>query len=194
MNGSLFLYVNGKPHTVSGPLAFDTLSTFLRSTLRATGTKIVCEEGDCGACTVLVGRPTGETIEYRPVNSCIQFVYQVHGSHVVTVEGLGSSGSLHPVQDSMVRLHGAQCGFELSTAHAQRAIDDEHEVRGSPHRLNLANGLLDGVLANAQVGCFEDARGPDPHRYFDEIHVDALARGEARRDDPCPFGPAITVR
>ena len=111
MGGSLFFYVNGTPHRVGGPDAFDTLSNFLRYRLRATGTKIVCEEGDCGACSVLVGRPDGERLEYRPVNSCIQFLHQVNGTHVVTVEGLGNSSDLHPVQEAMVRWHGAQCGF-----------------------------------------------------------------------------------
>ena len=57
--------------------------------LRPAGTKVVCAEGDCGACTVLVGRPDGDRLRYVPVDACIQFLYQLDGTHVVTVEGLG---------------------------------------------------------------------------------------------------------
>ncbi len=111
MSGSVFFFVNGKPFTISGQAVFETVANFLRYRMCATGTKIVCEEGDCGACSVLVGRVEGEEISYRPINSCIQFLYQIHGTHIVTVEGLGSSSALHPVQDAMVRCHGAQCGY-----------------------------------------------------------------------------------
>lgn len=111
MGGSVFFFVNGKPFTISGADVFQTLANFLRYRLCATGTKIVCEEGDCGACSVLVGRVDEDRLSYRPINACIQFLYQVHGTHVVTVEGLGSSSSLHPVQQAMVRCHGAQCGY-----------------------------------------------------------------------------------
>ncbi|HUF17744.1 MAG TPA: FAD binding domain-containing protein [Thermoanaerobaculia bacterium] len=111
MDGSVFFFVNGKPFRISGPAIFETVANFLRYRLCATGTKIVCEEGDCGACSVLVGRIDGDGLSYRPINACIQFLYQIHGTHVVTVEGLGSSDELHPVQDAMVRCHGAQCGY-----------------------------------------------------------------------------------
>ncbi|MEO8218220.1 MAG: FAD binding domain-containing protein [Acidobacteriota bacterium] len=110
MTGDLFFYVNGKPFRVSHGEAFDTLSSFLRSRLGATGTKIVCEEGDCGACSVLVGRPDGDVLTYRPLDSCILFLHQINGAHVITVEGLKIAG-LHPVQSAMIRCHGAQCGF-----------------------------------------------------------------------------------
>lgn len=111
MDGSVFFFVNGKPYRISGPAVFETVANFLRYRLCATGTKIVCEEGDCGACSVMVGRIDGEELVYRPINACIQFLYQINGTHVVTVEGLGSSSSLHPVQEAMVECHGAQCGY-----------------------------------------------------------------------------------
>ena len=115
MRDYLLLYVNGQRHEVRGADAFLTLSDFVRERLRLTGTKIVCAEGDCGACTVLVGRPRGTRLRYLPVDSCICFVYQVDCCHVVTVEGLTpgrrDGGPLHPVQDAMVRHHGSQCGF-----------------------------------------------------------------------------------
>ncbi len=107
MRDTLLVHVNGIPHRIGGPRAFETLARFLRYDERATGTKIVCEEGDCGACTVLIGRKENGTLRYRPVNSCIQFLFQLDCTHVVTVEGLGFT----PVQDAMMRCHGAQCGY-----------------------------------------------------------------------------------
>ncbi|HYI07718.1 MAG TPA: FAD binding domain-containing protein [Thermoanaerobaculia bacterium] len=111
MRPFLLVHVNGVAHRIGGAHAFQTLSRYLRYEQRATGTKIVCEEGDCGACTVLIGRAEGDTLRYRPVNSCIQFLFQLDGAHIVTVEGLTSGGALTPLQDAMVRCHGAQCGY-----------------------------------------------------------------------------------
>lgn len=110
MRSEVIFFINGAEHRVGGEGVFQTLSRYLRHDQRATGTKIVCEEGDCGACTVLIGRHEGERLRYRPVNSCIQFLFQLDGTHVVTVEGLSRDG-LTPLQESMVRTHGAQCGY-----------------------------------------------------------------------------------
>jgi xanthine dehydrogenase small subunit len=111
MRDHLLVYVNGQPHKISEPQSRRTLSRFLREDLGLTGTKIVCEEGDCGACTVLVGRLSGGRLDYRPVNSCIQMMFQLDCAHVVTVEGLAPRGSVTPLQESMMRCHGAQCGY-----------------------------------------------------------------------------------
>lgn len=111
MRDFLLVHVNGEPHRIEGERAFLTLSRFLRYDQRATGTKIVCEEGDCGACTVLIGRRENGALKYRPINSCIQFLFQLDCTHVVTVEGLTKNGELTPLQDAMVRCHGAQCGY-----------------------------------------------------------------------------------
>ncbi|HKR66798.1 MAG TPA: FAD binding domain-containing protein [Thermoanaerobaculia bacterium] len=111
MRDYLLLHINGQPHRIGAADAFQTLSRYLRYDLRKTGTKIVCEEGDCGACTVLIGRRENGDLRYRPINSCIQFLFQLDCAHVVTVEGLAKGGELTPVQDAMVRCHGAQCGY-----------------------------------------------------------------------------------
>ena len=111
MRDFVLLHVNGVPHRIGGARAFQTLSRFLREDQRATGTKIVCEEGDCGACTVLIGRRENGVLRYQAVNSCIQFVFQMDCAHVVTVQGLTPTGELTPVQEAMVRCHGAQCGY-----------------------------------------------------------------------------------
>ena len=90
----------------------DTLLDHLRLDQRLRGTKEGCAEGDCGACTVLVGRRAGGGLVYEPVNACIRLLPSVDLSHVVTVEHLaGPDGALHPVQRAMVDCHGSQCGF-----------------------------------------------------------------------------------
>src|SRR5688572_719720 len=111
MRDFLLVHVNGVPYRIGAPQAFETLSRFLRYDQGATGTKIVCEEGDCGACTVLVGRRENGALRYRPINSCIQFLFQLDCTHIVSVEGLTKGGELTPLQDAMVRCHGAQCGY-----------------------------------------------------------------------------------
>lgn len=111
MRQHLLLYVNGQRHDVPAAQAFQPLSTFLREELGLTGTKIVCAEGDCGSCTVLLGRPVGNTVRYQPVCSCIQYLLQLDATHIITVEGLAYDGQLNPVQEAMVAENGAQCGF-----------------------------------------------------------------------------------
>jgi len=89
-----------------------TLLDYLRLERRLKGSKEGCAEGDCGACTVLVGRLSGDELVYETVNACIAFVGSLDGAHVVTIEHLsGPGGALHPVQQAMVDHHGSQCGF-----------------------------------------------------------------------------------
>lgn len=120
MRDYVLLYVNGREHRISGDDVFQPASDFLRLNLMHCGAKVVCAEGDCGACSVMVGRlPAGadkvpaaaDQLHYVPLNSCIQYVYQLDCSHIITVEGLGCSAALSPVQAAMVDNHGAQCGY-----------------------------------------------------------------------------------
>jgi xanthine dehydrogenase small subunit len=105
MRDHIIFSINGREHRIRGGEIFTTLANWLRYAAGATGTKIVCEEGDCGACTVLVRRSTNE--EFKPVNSCILSLCQLDGASIVTVEGLG----MNAVQRSMIACHGAQCGY-----------------------------------------------------------------------------------
>jgi xanthine dehydrogenase small subunit len=86
----------------------DTVLDYLRYTLRRTGTKEGCAEGDCGACTVLLGELAGEAVAWRAVNACILFLPMLDGKALRTVESLGGD---HPVQRELARRHGSQCGF-----------------------------------------------------------------------------------
>jgi xanthine dehydrogenase small subunit len=104
--------LNGEVVTVCDAAPTTTLLDYLRETLGHSGTKEGCAEGDCGACTVVVGEIDGGRIDYRAINSCIRFLPTVDGKAVVTVEGLrGADGTLHPVQRALVEHHASQCGF-----------------------------------------------------------------------------------
>jgi xanthine dehydrogenase small subunit len=87
-----------------------TVLDFLRQNLSLTGTKEGCREGDCGACTVLVGELIHDKVQYKSANSCLLPLEAVNGKHVVTIEGLNSDG-LTPIQNFMVEEGGTQCGF-----------------------------------------------------------------------------------
>jgi xanthine dehydrogenase small subunit len=87
-----------------------SLMDFLRTNLALTGTKEGCREGDCGACTVLIGELDGKEIDYYSINSCLFPIGDVNGKHVVTVEGFNTDG-LSIVQESFVEEGASQCGF-----------------------------------------------------------------------------------
>lgn len=94
--------LNGEP---TKALAKDNLNLldFLRDTIGLTGTKKGCEEGECGACTVL--------LDGKPVNSCLVLAREVNGHQVVTIEGLDQAGTLHPIQQQFIEKWAIQCGY-----------------------------------------------------------------------------------
>ena len=106
---------------VSGAAPTRTVLDWLREDARCTGTKEGCNEGDCGACTVVIGETAApgdksavRGLSLRTVNACIQFLPTLDGKALFTVEDLrvmSADNKLHPVQEAMVECHGSQCGF-----------------------------------------------------------------------------------
>jgi aerobic-type carbon monoxide dehydrogenase small subunit (CoxS/CutS family) len=96
------LIVNGKPHTADVETRVH-LADFLRQSLGLTGTHLGCEHGVCGACTIIA--------DGRAVRSCLMLAVQANGAEIETVESLGTSEALSPLQQAFSRHHGLQCGF-----------------------------------------------------------------------------------
>jgi xanthine dehydrogenase small subunit len=113
MSEPIRFYFRGAVREFAGGAPTRTVLQHLREDLHCTGTKEGCAEGDCGACTVVVGslNASGQ-LEMKAVNSCIQFAPTLDGKALFTVEDLQQDGgALHPVQQAMVDCHGSQCGF-----------------------------------------------------------------------------------
>jgi len=117
-NRTIQLTVNGEVYERTVPVN-QTLLQFLREDLGLTGAKEGCNEGECGACTVIMNG--------KPVNSCLVLAYEAEGSTVLTVEGLAKEGQLHPLQQAFLDEGAVQCGYctpgMLLTA---KAILDEY--------------------------------------------------------------------
>lgn len=110
MRSHIVFYLNGEKVQVAADHCFLSLSEWLREVAYKKGTKIVCAEGDCGACSVLRFDPLGAE-SFQVINSCVALLAQMDGSYLVTVEGIAEGETLHPVQQAMVEHHGSQCGF-----------------------------------------------------------------------------------
>ena len=125
-----------------------TLLEVLREDLGCTGTKEGCGEGDCGACTVVVGEAEGGRLRYRAVNSCIKLAHSVDGLALWTVEDLAAAdGTLHPAQEAMVQCHGSQCGFcTPGFVMSLFGIYQNHVCQGNPVTRELAQQDLSGNL------------------------------------------------
>ncbi|SLN38069.1 xanthine dehydrogenase small subunit [Roseisalinus antarcticus] len=127
-------WLNGKPVSAEGGPTL-TLLDWLREEQGLKGTKEGCNEGDCGACSVMVTDTAGS----RALNACILFLPQLEGKAVRTVEGIsGPAGEIHPVQENMVALHGSQCGFctpgfivSMAVGHLNGRRDHDDVVAGN---------------------------------------------------------------
>ncbi len=138
---------------VDGAAPTRTVLDWLREDARCTGTKEGCNEGDCGACTVVIGElaPAGASgddvvagLRLRSANACIQFLPTLDGKALFTVEDLqGANGELHPVQRAMVACHGSQCGFcTPGFVMSLWATYQHHGARGTrPTRQQIADEL-----------------------------------------------------
>ncbi len=134
------------------------LLEYLRLTEKSKGTKEGCNEGDCGACTVVLGTPDNGRVRYQAVNACILLLSQIHGKELITVDDLARGGILHPVQQAMVDAHASQCGFctpgfvmsLFSLAHENRKItrqDVVEQIAGNLCRCTGYRPIIDAGLA-----------------------------------------------
>jgi aerobic carbon-monoxide dehydrogenase small subunit len=148
------LVVNGESHTIAVK-SQHTLLKVLREQLGLTGTKIGCENGECGACTVLM--------DGEPVNSCLVLAVEADGHTIETVEALSKSGGLHPLQQAFIDHNAIQCGFctpgMLMTAKAildKNPHPTEDEVReGIAGNLCRCTGyirIVDAIMDAARKG------------------------------------------
>jgi xanthine dehydrogenase YagT iron-sulfur-binding subunit len=141
------LTVNGRPHVLDlDPRT--TLLDALREHLALTGTKKGCDQGQCGACTVIING--------QRINSCLALAVMHAGDEILTIEGLGQGGDLHPMQAAFVHHDGLQCGYctpgQICSAVALLA---EHEAGWPSHvtaDLATAPALTDTEIAERMSG------------------------------------------
>lgn len=182
MRDDVTFLLNGSRQVVTGISPATTLLEYLRRTLRLKGTKEGCAEGDCGACTVVVGELVDGVVRRRAVNACILLLPMLEGRSVTTVEGLGAEGgALHPVQQAMVDEHASQCGFCTPGFVMSLYATYESEERPGPQRLNdiLAGNLCRctgyGPIVKAAQSMYD---APRVHSTDDKDALAAIAHDE----------------
>ena len=155
MSLSITLTINGAERALTLDDPRVTLLDLLRERLDLTGTKKGCDRGQCGACTVLV--------DGRRVNSCLALAISLDGAEVVTIEGVGQDGALHPVQAAFIAHDGFQCGFctpgqimsAIGMIHEGQTGDDAERVReamsGNLCRCGAYVGITEAVLEAKHV-------------------------------------------
>jgi len=168
---------HGKIETVEHFAPDTMVLDYLRLTEKSRGTKEGCNEGDCGACTVVLGEAVDGKMQYKAVNACILFLGQIHGKELITVEDLAQGGKLHPVQQAMVDHHGSQCGFctpgivmsLFALGHCTRKASREDVVTALAGNLCRCTGYRPIIDAGLQA-C------NDLHDQFDDGSAAALSK------------------
>jgi xanthine dehydrogenase small subunit len=175
--------LNGAPRAEAGVPPTMTVLDWLRLRARLTGTKEGCAEGDCGACSIVVGREVEGKLAYEAVNACLMMVPQLDGCAVLTVEGLaGSDGTLHPVQQALIDTDATQCGF-CTPGFAMAMLAFHHG--GEPGADNPIHEALAGNLCRCTgyraivEACRRIASGP-----ADRFASDAPGTAAALRELP----------
>ena len=144
MRETIRFLLGDEEQSIAGLPPTMTVLEWLRGPARLCGTKEGCAEGDCGACTVVLGEVVDGALHYRAVNACILFIPSLDGRQLLTVEHLrGPDGALHPVQQAMVTHHGSQCGF-CTPGFVMSLFALYHAGTGAPRR--EANEALAGNL------------------------------------------------
>ena len=189
--------INGTPVRLSeGVAPTRTLLDWLREDRGLTGTKEGCNEGDCGACTVMVTDATGS----RALNACILFLPQLHGKAVRTVEGIaGPGGTLHPVQRAMIDHHGSQCGFctpgfvvSMAVAHLNADTAHDDALAGNLCRCTGYAPIIRAAEA-AATEPVPDWMTADRSFICSQISSGGAAKGSGGADSPpSAFRPATT--
>jgi len=141
------LTVNGKPYSVEVEPRI-TLLSLIRDKLGLTGTKNVCNHGECGACTVIMNG--------RTVYSCMMLAVEAHGAKITTVEGLAKGEKLHPIQEKFIKHDGFQCGF--CTSGFEVALKDLLDKNPKPDLNEIKRGLAGNICrCGAYPNIFEVA-------------------------------------
>ena len=134
--------LDGQIVEAQGERRTTTVLDYLREQLHRTGTKEGCAEGDCGACVVMVGElnAAGTGVDYVATNACIQLLPSLDGKSVKTIESLKKAdGTMHPVQEEMVKCHGSQCGF--CTPGIVMSLVNLVQVLPMPNRQQITDSL-----------------------------------------------------
>lgn len=206
--------LNGETVRIASQPATRTLLDWLRETRKMTGTKEGCNEGDCGACTVMVTSLLDDKLQHQALNACILFLPQLHGKSVRTVEGLkGPKGEMHPVQTAMVEHHASQCGFctpgfvmSMATAHQNGFRNHDDMLAGNLCRCTGYAPIIRAADAAAklptpewlsdeldQLQAMQPARGQDIGGAYVPQTVAELANWYADNPDATLIGGATDV-
>lgn len=148
MRDFALIHLNGVRREIRGREALMMLAEWLRKEVGLSGTKIVCAEGDCGACTVLRSscQPSVHSmpqLSFEAMNSCIATVAQMDGTHIVTVEGMQCGDQLSPAQEAMRKCHASQCGYcTPGFVMAMSAMLERHDQADARTASNYLTGNL----------------------------------------------------
>jgi len=182
MNSEITFLLNGEICKVSNINPTITLLNFLRQEKLLTGSKEGCGEGDCGACTVVVGENTNGTMNYIAVNGCIQFVAMLEGKSVWTIEGVKGKGNvLHPVQEAFIKTHGTQCGF--CTPGFVMSLFAAH-LNGADYNKVEADTLFAGNLCRCTgYGSIVQAAENMNDQKLSDVDVERISQDQTMLDD-----------